>query len=327
MGFQLVVRPTQEDEWVPVIDNGGSSVIPPPAFQFGVDKPTAENSGVPDGLVLGDWDGGSNIPANTHLDGVRFPNIVSSVGENVTIEKSLFEGVPSQLGGPNTGGVLRFTNANVRNNVLSQCTVRPATGSNASIGIVGHDFEAYRCDVSGVVDPFRIFTNSTANPDGFVNVKLWGNFGHDLSYYTPFAGHEDNQTHNDGVQIEGGKGIDIFGNAFSARADPAAGFGQGPGATQYPPYALSAIMVTPNVSKVDGLRIRMNWLDGGYYTLNIDQKALGPILELDLEGNRFSGQRGAADIGVTRATYDINVQNWLNNIREDTQGQPSLVFG
>lgn len=322
MAFELMARHNGVWEWVA---GGEPTPVPPTEFQYGIEKPVAVNAGVEPGVVLGDYDGPNNLTAaNTHYEGAYFPAKPSLAAANLTFKNCEFAATPSMyaVGG---GGVVQATNVNVWGAQFENCTIRPAGESDASVGIVGRNFEMYRCDISGVIDGVRV--HDTTNPDADSNVKLHGLYIHDLAYWTPFAGHADNQTHNDGIQVEGGKSVDIFGCNIEARADATLGTGQN---TQYPPYALACIMITPTVGKVDGLRLRDNWLDGGYAPVNMSEKGRGPILGLEITGNRFSGQKGLTqDILMPMSTRiaNDNGAGWTGNIRLDTMGQPVYGYG
>lgn len=302
-------------EWEYVTGSAGGGV-PTSEFILGTTKPTAANTGPAPGTVFTNSTTTLISASNITIENTRFTEVVAFSGQNVVVKNCIFQGVPGQFGGQNTGGVVRCTNSNVVNIRFENCLIKPASESSSSIGIVGHDFTLYRCDVSNTVDCVRIY--DSADPDGPSGVKLWGSYLHDMSYWTPFAGHADNQTHNDGVQIEGGTGTDIFGCNISARASTEMGNST---QTQYPPYVLSCIIVTPNVGVCNGLRIRSNWFDGGYAPLNIVQKDKGPIYNLEIKDNRFSGKKGLVQDFLTEAPIKAannNGADWTNNIREDT---------
>lgn len=317
------------NSWEFVRDVDSSEPTPEPEFIYKSTKPSNKNTGVSPNVTLGDFDGSSlNLTsANTTYDGARFSGLPGLAAPNLTFNDCLFQGVPGQLGMPNSGGSVKASNANVKNAVFNRCTFRPATGSNASIGLVGHDFTLDRCDISGVVDGVRIYNG--ADPNGPSGVEMHGTYIHDLSYYTPFSGHSDNQTHNDGVQIEGGTGTLLSGCYISARADAHPNFGAGPTATQLPPYVLSALIITPNVGEVHNTRAEYNWFDGGYAPINLSEKGRGAY-NFELVGNRFSGQKGLTqDFLLTQAirTASNGAVNWVGNIREDTGDDIVLGFG
>jgi len=287
---------------------------PADGFRLGIDKPTEANSGVPAGTVLTDWDGSNVISQNNvTIKRRRFNFNVGVSGRNVTFEECEFA---------TTGGnIVTLTNANTRNVVFKRCTVRTTQHADESIGIIGHDFITYRCKIIGTVDGIRIF--NSANPGGKSNVRLQGDFIGDLTFTKPYAGHGDGETHNDGVQIEGGLDTVIIGCAFRALGHPT--FSQWGDSTRAP-YVLSCIIVTPNVGPVHGLKLYRNWFDGGYAALNISQKDWGPITDLGIVGNRWSGNRAQYDALIQTTTQNANDKTkWVNNIREDTG--LAVVFG
>lgn len=97
---------------------------------------------------------------------------------------------------------------------LIDCTITPRDPRNRDC-IVGHNWSAYRCNLSAGIDGAGIFTTSGTNAD----VVMMGNWTHDLSYVYPdyrngvsgATWHTDG-SHNDGVQMQGGRNVHLKGN-------------------------------------------------------------------------------------------------------------------
>lgn len=287
-------------------------------FTLGVTKPSAANTGVPAGQTLTAYSGPINITgSNLVFKNMLFSNRVSVSGTNVKFENCRFEAT-------NTSVMFQSTNVAASGIVIERCTFRPSSAYDSVMAIQGHDFTAIRCDISGVIDGFRV--HNTANPNAPSNAKIWGNYVHDFAWFTPYSGHADNETHNDGIQIEGGTGTDIWGNYIAAYGDPLYG---NISASARKPYVLSCVIITPNVGVCHSTTIRANWFDGGYVPINISEKSRGPITGLEIDDNRFSGMKALPyDALVVTTTKNANnsTVNWTNNIREDT-GLPVVFSG
>lgn len=294
----------------------GRPSIVPDGFVLATTRPDATNTGALAGTTFQTYSG----PANITTDGATFrdtlfPNKVSIQAKNVTIEGCKGTAV--------IDGLIHAGNSNVRNLLVRRTTLRPASGSTVSIGIVGHDFTIERCDISGTVDGIRV--HNTSAPVGQSGVRIIGNYIHDLCYTTPYSGHSDNETHNDGIQIEGGNGVEVIGNRIAAYGDPVYGnIADNPRG----PQVLSCIIVTPNVGDVHGLRIVGNWFEGAYVPINLSEKNRGPLLDLFVQGNRWDGNKRLTwDVLMHGTTKDANNMTlWTDNIRTDT-GNPVVFTG
>jgi hypothetical protein len=127
------------------------------------------------------------------LDSLDIYGFVQVRAANVTIRNCRVRGLG---GGTTNTGLILATHSAVQNLVVQDCTLVPDTPSYWLDGIMGHDYTARRCRVYNAVDGFGAF--NTANPGGPINVYLYSNYVHDLSYFSPDPNHpSDNQTHND----------------------------------------------------------------------------------------------------------------------------------
>jgi hypothetical protein len=106
------------------------------------------------------------------------------------------------------------------------------------------------------------------------------------SYSGPWA--RTSWSHDDAIQITGGSGLRIVGNAFDARwADDI-------GTTPLPTIVkeLSVLMLNAHNGPVTGLVMQDNWIDGGEYAINGGGGAGSGVFT----GNRFGSHiAGPAD--------------------------------
>ena len=188
------------------------------------------------------------------------------------------------VGGPHipTGasGAVNCNTAHAENLILIDCTIQPQQPRNRDC-IVGHKWEAYRCNMSRSVDGMGIFTTSANS--GHADVIAMGNWIHDLAYVYPdykngtsgATWHTDG-SHNDGAQLQGGDRVHLKGNFFDlARSLPAAGNGGvNPDKTWMSTLQEtngSCVIVQSNTGNPinNTVIIEQNWFRGGLSQLNV----------------------------------------------------------
>jgi hypothetical protein len=278
----------------------------------GTYKPSAATTGVPAGVTLTPYNGNMTITTpGTVLDSLDIFGFIQVRTADVTIRNCRVRGLG---GGTGSAGLITATNSAVQNLVVQDCTLVPDTPSYWLDGIMGHDFTALRCNVYNTVDGFGAF--NTATPGGPVNVYLYSNYVHDLSYFSPDPNHPtDNQTHNDCFQPQGGSNIRVIGNNFQGffSTDPAVGTNNLP----YP-QANSAIMFNSNVGALTDCWVLNNWFDGGGITLNIAT----PNVDLGKINNNQFGRNSRLQGSGGDNTYTISMPSTticetLGNVYED----------
>lgn len=168
--------------------------------------------------------------------------------------------------------------------IFTDCTIAPDNPQDGRDGIRGVKWEAYRCDVSHVVDGFGIFPNLGGGQSPVCDVVAMGNVIHDLVYQSPetVGTHSDNQTHNDCVQIQGGTNIHLKGNYFEASVGLIIGTpptatlprvtARGPGSG----YANNGVIAQDNVgAPLDNtVIIEDNWLTMGIQHADLQPSAV-----------------------------------------------------
>ncbi len=243
-----------------------SPVVTPPQPTTG--KPNATNTGAPAGLKLTPYNtSGADLiidKDNTVLDGLMIYGDIKVRAKNVVIKNSYLRGgkyIPKS----NTG-IVDANSADVQNLVLENNTITPDQPSYYRDGIVGHEYTATRNHIFHTNDGLGIFNKpggSTA-----ANVTASGNYIHDLTFWSNDPAHSDG-THNDGIQIQGGENIHLFGNTVVASIVTGAGSAPSPRGT----HGGIAIMVQQNVAKLANVVIEKNWVDDGQTSINIDHTA------------------------------------------------------
>lgn len=260
----------------------------PTAFVLGTTKPVAGNTGL---KVLGISEASlTTVTGNvTHsTDGAtyqntRFTGYVNVTGKNITYRNCWFNAPAATA----LTALVRCLNANVESAYFENCLFKPSTYSSGATDalsncIMGHDFTLYRCDLSGGIDLVGVYSGVSLDTPA-QHVSILGCYMHDLVYYSPDAGHSDNQTHNDGVQVHGGAANFLMrGTNLPAMVDPNYGQATDPpvddgdgnhvsGNIQYPSLvAMSTFMLSPvsTTAGVNNFVIDKNWLGGGIAVIN-----------------------------------------------------------
>jgi hypothetical protein len=160
-------------------------------------------------------------------------------------------------------GLIEATGAAVSNLVIEGVELVPEHPSYLLTGVLGHDYTAKCVNVYQTVDGFGIF--NTHAPGGASHVNITQSFCHELAYYSPDPGHDDNKSHNDCIQIQGGSGAVITYNRLHAY------YSNKVGTMNFPAdhsQALSTLMLNANVGKTTDLVVTDNLLDGGEISVN-----------------------------------------------------------
>lgn len=238
------------------------------------------------------------IPQSAFGDIIIEDNKIDCSGISLTSQKAVIEIHP------NTGA-----NVIIRHNEI--------IGQVGMLGIGTRRFKAYRNNIHNVEDPFRLHNFNGTGSD--LNVEIYANYAHDFIVVTPDPYNDrtatDNRTHSDGLQIEGGNGANIHGNAIWSMAStdgtsnvqwamstsPFASAPTGTSGARAHPQALSCVIVTPSVSNVTNLKFNYNWCYGAEIAVNIASSSNASTTG-EVIGNRF-------DRNQWFATNTVNVYN------------------
>jgi hypothetical protein len=191
---------------------------------YGSYEPSASTTGVLPGTVLTDYNSPTvntlTLPAGTVIENKRIYGDIKPGGA-VTLRNCLLVGgnhVPSGASAIVDCNGLRTGRDRIE---LTDCTLLPRHPSRNRDGIVGHHYNAFRCDISQTIDGLGIFI--TTDKGTSASVTALGNYIHDLVYFYPdyrngvsgATWHSDG-SHNDCIQIQGGLNIWIKGNRLEA---------------------------------------------------------------------------------------------------------------
>lgn len=197
--------------------------------------------------------------------------------------------------------------------IIRHNEIRGRVGAHA-IGV--RRYTAYRNDIHHVEDTFRVHTSGGVGAP-VSDTVIEGNYVHDMVVRTPDPNRvrTDNRTHNDCVQIEGGSGTVIRGNAFhcmastdgtsniewATNASPYAAVPAGTANARPHPQGSQVIACTTGISPITDLLIEGNWLYGGDFGINMGNDINITTTAL-VKDNRFDRMQW-------HATYAINIDS------------------
>ena len=242
--------------------------LPAPGSTFGTDVNGNPNNGArvnSNGSV-------TIIKDGTVIDGYILSNGVLVEANNVTVQRSSI-----------TGGLYNVQIGNVTGTLIQDSEL-----SNASNGIIGHDFTAQRVNIHNELE------------DGIVAT---GSNGTVLDSYIHNLGTEPG-AHADGISIYYGSNWTIRGNNIDMPEG-------------VPGFLSNSCIDIETYTKISNIIIDGNWFNGGNYTIYSIDKGLGygPPTGVQITNN-FLGH--GYNYGVLDADPPASVSIWQNNRWVDT---------
>jgi hypothetical protein len=144
--------------------------------------------------------------------------------------------------------------------VVEDTELVPEFPSRLIDAITGADFTVRRVNAHGTVDTAKVFGN---------NVRVESSWLHDTVVFQNDPSQDGGPTHNDGVQVLGGRNIRIVGNTITGARN-------------------AGIQVTQGTGPTTDLEITRNWLDGGGCTVNLSHVDKAASMSgITVTGNRF----------------------------------------
>ena len=257
-------------------------------------RPGPSNTGVPWGTRLTPYYGNLTIttPGATY-DALDIHGFVSIQAPNVRITRSIIRG------GVATGNIGLVTNydTSATGFLLEDSELVPEHPSVWIDGIKGGNFTIRRVDSWGTTDNVKIHGN---------NVTVDSSWLHGTVYQNGDPNQGGGYTHNDAVQILGGRNLRIVNSTLEQGHN-------------------SAVQVTQDVALTTDTVISRNWLDGGGCTVNLSNKGQSWMSGITVNDNRFGRhqQFGGCAMIVTRST---SLNHW-NNVWDDNSVGIHLTDG
>ncbi len=247
---------------------------------------TANSAGVPKGASLQKVTGDIRIrEPGTVLSNLDIHGYVSVEADNVTIKTSIIRG--GDAAKTNRALVMAWWGA--RNLKIVDSTLFAKNPSLHVDGISGSGFTAERVNVYGVVDGIKVIGSNVTVKDSWLHSPIHSDND---------PNQKDGKTHDDGIQVVGGTGIQIERNLIEG-------------------FHNAAIMVKQDQSVVKTLVVKGNKLTGGGCTVNMSQGGSGgksaPLQGVSIKDNQFGPGRygttcpmrlpAASNIGLSGNTW------------------------
>ncbi|MCW2960636.1 MAG: parallel beta-helix repeat protein [Thermoleophilia bacterium] len=286
----------------------------PPASQF----PTATSTGVPAGTTLRVVGANAPVPGTTLktdaagdltittagvvIDRIDLAGQIKVRAADVTIRNSYLRGPKN--GGTTDTGIIDSVNAGVKRLIIENNTLIAQRPSIYLDGVKGHDYTARGNKVMNTVDAFGVF--NTTGDKVYANVVIDRNYATDLVRFATDHVHTDG-THNDIVQVQGGRNIRITNNNFRGFLAPGKG-----NYDAAKPQSGNVIIVQCNVSPVGDIIIENNLITGGMAAgifLRRDKHCNDMKVTYTVRNNRLG--RDQWDHG-NGSRYPIRIQNKAN---------------
>lgn len=222
----------------------------------GVTKPTAATTGVLPGSMLTPNYGDIVVEdENESLENVDLHG-------RLLIRAPGFRGYNCNVRGGasiETGGLVDCVPAGWDDALFMHFTLAPDVRGPGWTGIFGHDYIAYRCDVSGTDDGFGVIPPPGGDGSEPCGVQILSSFVHDLQFWTPDPSHVDNKTHNDGIQVHGGSGFELRGSNIEMTFTDHNGVGGTPRSVDDG----DGVNFTPLTGPIADALVERNWFDYG----------------------------------------------------------------
>jgi hypothetical protein len=325
---------------------------------YGSYKPGPSTSGIPSGSpALTTQNGTSGLyiaPAGTY-DLIDFHCEVQIRTPGAIFSRCKFRGNSTRNSNGALAGIGALAPYGAPVAKFYDCDFAPDTPSIWWDAIMNHDYEAYRCKLSGqAVDGFGVY-GSGANG---ANVKLYGNYADLQAYFSPDPNHSGDtpisKTHNDSVQWQGGSGLVMVGNNFAGYLDaaigeaaysssspnasgggpnnPSAGSGYNVNFSDFATYGKYLIdganlqVSGSNGGECAGLDCHHNWFSGANRMMTLSQAyaALGTIHDNVFTGDYRAGVAANIPTGMDGGLGSGKSLIWYNNV--DLVGSPVPVF-
>ncbi|WP_158252895.1 hypothetical protein [Cryobacterium sp. N21] len=245
----------------------------PTSAQPTAGTPTATNTGVPAGTSLKVVNGDINVTTpGTVLNGLDVRGLIKISAANVTIKNSIIRG--RTMNGP---GALINNLGGYSNLVITDTELFPTVASPDANGIYGYNFTATRLNIHNVIDGIHV-TGS--------NVLIQNSWIHDHMHYLNDPNQGGSPSHDDSIQVQIGNNVTVTGNRLTDSHS-------------------AAVQITQDRGVVSNFSFTDNFANNGACTVNIAEKAYGPLKGTIIKDNKFGRDTKVANCAVIAKTTTI----------------------
>ncbi|WP_029290020.1 hypothetical protein [Cellulomonas sp. HZM] len=219
-------------------------------------RPGPSNTGVPAGTKLTVHDGDLTITKDgTVVDGLDVRGFVQVNATGVVIKNSIIRGRDTAY----DKALVMMSTTVPASAKIQDTTLAASTPSPHIRGVIGARFSLTRVDAYDVVDQVLIIGDDVTVQDSWL---------HDNAYFEQDPNYNNTPSHDDNVQISIGKNLRFVNNTMTGTHN-------------------SVMMVTQDRGKVSDLVFSGNHVDGGACSVNLAEKAYGPLSGLTFTDNVF----------------------------------------
>ena len=253
-------------------------------------KPSAATTGVRPGSRLTRHNGDITVTKDgTVLSNLDIHGFVVVRARNVTISNSIVRGGKSK--GFATGLITDYGYSGL---LITDTRIVPAFPSVWFDGIKGSGFTARRVHITGGVDSVKIQGDNTTVQDSLLE---------NTDYYANDPQQNGGPTHNDNIQIQNGKNVNVTGNTIRGASN----------------FAILGAASKGNLNLV----VKNNWLDGGHCTVKL-QVLSGHSETATVTGNKFGPNRKVSSCAFT-AYPAVNLTQSGNTLENSGSAVKPLI--
>jgi hypothetical protein len=234
-------------------------------------KPGPSNTGVPAGTPLTVHNGDLNITTpGAVVDGLDIRGFVRIKADNVTIRNSIIRGAAT------SSPMALVSGADASHRLTIEDTEIYAASPSPYIhhGVLGSNFTLRRVNIHHAIDQVHVVGD---------NVRIESSWLHDNLHFDSDANHGGGPSHDDNVQIIGGRNITVTGSTLEDS------YGAG-------------IQITQNKSLVGNVQITKNWANNGGCTINVAESGKGSIPGIVVADNTFGRNTRVANCAIISPT-------------------------
>jgi hypothetical protein len=255
----------------------------PPAVKPATARPGPTNTGVPAGKKLTVWDGDLVIDTpGAHIDGLEIRGLVSVHAPNVRITNSKIVGGATM---PAWDRALIQVSSVEDSVTVEDTEMYAATPSYRIRGVIGKNFTLTRVNMHDVIDQMVITGDNVTVQDSWLHSNL---------YYLKDPNYNNTPSHDDNAQISIGKNIKFLRNTMQGTHN-------------------ASIMITQDRGHVSDIVVQGNFIDNGACSINIAEKAYGPIERMTIKDNVFGGNTWVKKCGILSPPTTTSILSTGNN--------------
>jgi hypothetical protein len=247
-------------------------------------RPGPTNTGVPAGTALTVHNGDYTVTtAGAVVQNLDIRGYLRIKAANVTVKNTIVRGRPG------LSTAMALVQSSSPGVTITDSTLVAAQATPYIDGFVGSNVVFTRVDIHGVVDSVKLTGG---------NIVIQDSWLHDNLYYNPVPWNANDDTHSDNLQIGIGSNVTVRNSVLTGTHN-------------------AALMITQDRGPVSNVTIQDSWLDNGTCTINLAEKAYGPIQGLRFVNNQFGTAQVKSYCAVIAKSTTSSISTFTNNVFTD----------